>query len=109
MPEISPEEVSAMQAQEGKDDGMGQVTKLAQDVGQGLAKLSDLLNSSDAATDEDRAQMSEILNSFVDLVEKKLGAAPGQNPEEEEVLPAGNAVSMQGGLKGKPMGPESRM
>lgn len=100
----APEQVP--QQEEGAD--LGAITKLAQDVGDGLAKLSEALNSSPAATDQDREQMASVLNGFIDLVEKKLGgSAPGEDlPEEEAPAPE---ISAMGGPKGVPMGPQGRM
>lgn len=102
---IAPEEMAAMQSQGGKPQD-GQVTALVKQVGDGLAKLSEMLNGSQAATDADREQMAGIMSSYVDLVEKKLGSAgPGEDPEPE--APSG-AVPMEGGAKGIPMGPQTR-
>lgn len=104
--EISPEEMAAMQEQAGKKTDQP-VTKLVQEVGQGLSKLSDMLSGSQGATDEDRQQMQQIMDLYIDLVEKKLGSAgPGENPESEE--PEMGQVPMQQGQKGVPMGPQSR-
>lgn len=104
--QMSPEEMSAMQQQAGKDSSGG-VTKLAQQVGQGLSQLSDMLDSSQGATDADKAQMQQILSLFVDLVEKKLGGTePGQDaaPDGGEM----SQVPADAGRSGQPMGPQSR-
>lgn len=109
MPEMTPEEMAAMQEQAGKSPD-GQVTKLVQQVGDGLSKLSELLNGSQSATDADRQQMATIMNSYIDLVEKKLGSsAPGEDAAEEEIPADQGAIPMQGGRSGQPMGPQSRM
>lgn len=101
-------EMEQMPAEEGADQGMGEITSLAKQVGDGLAKLSEALNSSQAATDADREQMAMVLNGFIDLVEKKLSGAPGQDVQEE--APAVDAaISADGGIKGVPMGPQGRM
>lgn len=105
MPGMPPEQMPP-QAPEGEGGGMGDVVELAKQVGEGLAKLSDLLNSSEQVGDDDRAQMSGILTQYADLVEKKLGGAPA----EEEPIPADmGAVPAMGGMKGVPGGPQSRM
>jgi hypothetical protein len=87
----------------------GAITKLAQQVGDGLMKLSDALNNSPAATDQDREQMAQVLNGFIDLVEKKLGgSAPGEDsPDDQELVDSG--VPTAAGPKGVPMGPNTRM
>lgn len=101
---VSPEEMAAMQAQAGKDTGGG-VTKLAQQVGQGLQKLSEMLDSAPGTTDQDKQQMAQILSSFVDLVEKKLaGQEPGTDPEAQSL----SQVPSDAGMNGKPMGPETQ-
>lgn len=93
----------------GAEAGGGDVTKLVQTVGQGLQELGDILNKSQGATDQDRQQMAQIMSLFVDLVEKKLGGqSPGQDAPPED--PQGpSAVPADAGLKGQPMGPQSRM
>jgi hypothetical protein len=111
MPGISPEEMAQMQAQAGPQEEQGEggdITKLVQSVGEGLNHLAEALNASQAATDQDREQMSQILSSFSNLVEKNLGAGPGEDPQAEE-MPAQGAISPEGGAKGVPMGPNSRM
>lgn len=100
--QVSQEEMAAMQAQAGKSNDTP-ITKLVQDVGQGLSKLAEVLNSSDAATDQDKEQMSGIMSAFMDLVEKQLGGSgPGQNQEAESL----SQVPVQQGAKGVPMGPQ---
>lgn len=95
-------------AVENENEG-GDITKLVQDVGAGLQKLSQVLDGSQGVTEEDRAQMAQVMSGFVDLVEKRLGnTQPGQNPEEEE-MPMQKAVPAEGGLKGVPMGPQGKM
>lgn len=103
------EEQMAEAPQEEAGQEEGAITALAKQVGDGLAKLSEALNSSPAATDQDREQMAGVLNGFIDLVEKKLGSsAPGEDvPEEEPQVDA--AVPAMGGAKGIPMGPQGRM
>lgn len=109
MPQISPEEMAAMQEQAGQDNS-GKATALVKSVGEGLAQLSEMLNSSKGVTDADREQMAMVMNGFIDLVEKKLGgSAPGQDAPPEELPADEGAVPMQGGRTGKPMGPQNRM
>lgn len=103
--EIAPEEMAAMQAQAGK--GQDPVTKIAQQVADGLQKLSSLLESSPGVTDEDKAAMANIISEYVDLVEKKLGgAAPGENPDSQEPMP--DQMPVDQGRGGAPMGPNTR-
>lgn len=107
---MTPEDMAAMQAEAGKEQGAGAATKIAQEVGAGLGKLAEMLDSSQGTTDEDRAQMAQIMSLYTDLVEKKLSASPGENPQEPEAAPVeGQAISAEGGPKGVPMGPNTRM
>lgn len=94
---------------EDASEASGGATKLAQQVGQGLSQLVDMLDKSPATTEADRAQAAKVLDLFVDLIERKLGGqAPGQDaaPEPEQMP---SMISAQGGMKGVPMGPQSRM
>lgn len=112
MPEMSPEEISAMQEQAGGGgpEGGGDITKLLQQGGEILARISDVVGNSGAATDQDREQFAGIMNSYIDFVENKLGGAgPGEDVPEEEPPGGMGAVSAMGGAKGVPMGPQSRM
>lgn len=106
MAEISQDEMAEMQSQAGKGDSGG-ATKIAQDVAQGLVKLQEMLGKSPGATDEDIAQMDDILMKFADLVEKKLGgSAPGENqPDDSEQM---QQVSADAGPGGMPMGPQMK-
>ncbi len=105
MDQMSPDEMSEMQAKAGKDSSGG-VTKLAQDIAQKLSQLKDLVDQSPATTDKDRSDMDNLMQGFVAIVEKQLGASPGEDQEEEtEQMPQ---MPMQAGLKGMPMGPQSR-
>jgi hypothetical protein len=71
-------------------------------------KLAEILNSTEGATPKDLAQMNQIQTMFQDLVENKLGAAPGEDmPEEEAPMP--DMMSAMGGRKGVPMGPQGKM
>lgn len=108
--DMTPEEMATMQEQGGEGDQMGQATELAQQAGEALSKLAQMLDGSQAATEADRAQMAQIMDLFVDLVEKKLGgSAPGEDAPPEE-MPAGQgAVPAMGGPRGVPMGPQGRM
>lgn len=105
---ISRDEMAAMQEQAGASPE-GNVTQLVKQVGDGLTQLSELLNSSQAATDADRQQMAGIMSSYIDLVEKKLGSAgPGEDAPPEELPAEQGAVPMEAGKKGVPMGPQTR-
>ena len=105
MAEMTPEEMEMMQQQAGKETGGG-ATKLVQQVGEGLAKLSEMLMSAKGTTDQDKAQMEQIMSSFVDLVEKKLSAEPGQDAPSEN--PEMSQIPMDQGGGGQPMGPATR-
>jgi hypothetical protein len=89
-------------------DEAGDATALARQVNDGLMKLAEILNSTEGATPKDQAQMGQIQSLFQDLVENKLGAAPGEDmPEEEAPMP--DMMSAMGGRKGVPMGPQGKM
>lgn len=106
MPEISQDEMAEMQAQAGKDT-KGGATKLAQDVAKGLVELQQMLGASPGATDQDIAQMDDIVMKFADLVEKKLGgSAPGEDSQEESQELS--QVSADAGMKGQPIGPQMK-
>lgn len=100
---VSPEEMAELQAKAGENQG-NDVTQLFQSVGQGLATLAQALNKAQGATPEDKQAMAEILQMYGDLVEKKMSAAPGENPEPE--VPGPREMPMEG--KGMPMGPQMR-
>lgn len=103
---VSPEEMQAMQAQVGKNQDGG-VVNLAKKVGEGLQKLVGMLNESSVATDQDKAKAEQMLQAFVELVETNLTQAPGQDPEMPED-PNMSEVPMQAGMKGQPIGPQSK-
>jgi hypothetical protein len=99
------EEMAALQGKAGVDNSGG-VTKLAQEIAEKLAQLKSFVDSSEATTDKDRMQMDSLMQNFVSVVEKQLGAAPGEDQEEEQETM--NQVPMQAGMKGMPMGPQTR-
>jgi uncharacterized coiled-coil protein SlyX len=104
MAQMTPEEMAQMQ-QGGGEDQAGKATKLAQQVAQGLVELQGMLAKSQGVTDQDIAQMDDVVMKFADLVEKKLaGAAPGEDVEEES--PEMNQVPADAGMSGKPLGPQ---
>lgn len=105
MAAMTPEEMAQMQGQAGKDNS-GQATKLAQNVAKGLVELQQMLGASPGATDEDIAQMDDVVMKFADLVEKKLGGAPGEKVPDEN--PEMNQVSADAGMTGKPIGPQMK-
>lgn len=80
----------------------GAATQLAQQVGQGLQKLSEMLAQS-GGSPEEQAQMKQIMDSYIDLVEHKLGG--GEDPPEPEGM---GQVPVQQGAGGVPMGPQTR-
>lgn len=99
------DEMAELQGKAGVDNSGG-VTKLAQDIAEKLAQLKSYVDNSEATTDKDRMQMDSLMQNFVSVVENQLGAAPGEDKEEEsESL---NQVPMQAGMKGVPMGPQTR-
>jgi len=77
------------------------VVSKVQAVGAGLSELAGLLDAGPDTSDDDRAQMAQIISMFSDLVEKKLGGGP--QPAD------GGMVSAMGGEKGVPMGPQGKM
>lgn len=97
------EEASAQEEQSG--GGMEKAAQLAQQVGDGLTQLSELLNASQNTTDEDRQTMAMVMDGFMKLVQSKLG---GGEPEAEEAAPQA-PVPANAGTKGVPMGPNTRM
>lgn len=107
MEKMSPEDMAAMQAQAGKSQGEGDATALVKQVGEGLQKLAQMLAGSQSVTDKDMAQMDQIISLYVDLAEKKLGAAPGEDAEEE-MGPELSQVPMMQGRGGMPMGPQTK-
>lgn len=74
------------------------ITSLAQQVGQGLAQLSEAMS-----TPDEKEKMANILSMYVDLMDQKLGAGA----EQSQQVPAG--VPIEGGAEGIPGGPQSRM
>jgi len=76
--------------------------QLVQKGGEILSKLAQLLDSSPGITDEDKAQMSQIMDLYVDLAERKLGGG-----QPEKAGPSG-PVPMNQGQTGQPMGPNAR-
>ena len=90
------------EAPEQEAEAGGDITALAKVAGEALAKFADAVSGSQGTTDADKAQMSEVLNGFIDLVENKLGQSPGQDaqPESEPEMPM---MSGMGGPNGKPM------
>lgn len=80
----------------------GPATALAKEVGQGLQKLSEMLAGSNPQP-EDQAQMKQIMDLYIDLVEKKLAGG------EPEPVPEGmGQVPVDQGAGGVPMGPQGR-
>lgn len=99
------EGMSMLQQKAGVDNSQG-VTKLAQEIAEKLAELKSFVDNSPATTDKDRAEMDNVMQSFVSVIEKQLGSAPGEDQEEEPEMM--NQVPMQAGMKGMPMGPQTR-
>jgi len=82
------------------EEGAGPATQLAQQVGQGLQKLQEMLVQS-GGSEEEVGQMGQIMSLYVDLVEKKLG---GGEPEAVPAEPG--QVPVNQGVSGQPIGPQ---
>ena len=80
----------------------GPATALAKNVGQGLQKLSEMLAGSNPDP-QDSAQMKQIMDLYIDLVEKKLAGG-----EPEPVQEGMGQIPVDQGVGGVPMGPQSR-
>lgn len=100
---MTPEEMEAMQ---GEGQPQAPISDLVQQVGQGLSKLVQVINQSQASTDQDRQAASAVMESYMGLVDG-LGQEAGENAPEPEQADMG-AVPMQAGQKGQPMGPQTR-
>jgi len=99
---MHPEEAAAPAAEGPAQAPGGGAAELVQKGGEILSQLAQLLDSDPSSSDEDRAQMSQIMDLYVNLAEKKLsGGAP------EEAAPSG-PMPMAQGQSGKPMGPNTR-
>ena len=69
------------------------IKSLLNQVGSGLAEIADMINSNEGMGEEDKAAISEIMASYIDFVENKLGASEESEPEKE---PMGMKPAMQG-------------
>ncbi len=88
-------------------DGAGKMVDLAKQGGEILSQLAAAIDASPAATDEDRAQAAQIMDLYIDLVERQLGgASPGESPDAVPADPG--MMPAMGGAKGVPMGPQGR-
>lgn len=105
---MTPEEMEQMKGEAGAEGPQDQepISQLVQEVGQGLSKLIQVINQSQASTDQDRESASNVMQAYMGLVDG-LGQEAGQNPEAPQQADMG-AVPMQAGQSGKPMGPETR-
>ena len=104
--EMQPDEMGELQKQAGKNGG-GDITKLAQDIAQKMLEFKGAVDASPGTTDKDKSLMDNIMQQFVMLVEKQLaGNESGQDQEEESDQL--NQVPSDAGLKGVPMGPQTR-
>lgn len=116
---VGPQDMAALQAAAGKGGPPGQggdpsggappaggdVTKLAQALGNGLSQFAKIIEASPSTTPEDKQQMEDILDAFVDLVERALaGANPGENapPAGGPMRADQGQVPMEGGMNGVP-------
>lgn len=101
MPEISPEEMGEMEKQAGQG-AEAPVSQLIQQVGQGVSKLVDIVNKSQASSDEDRQNAGALMDALMGLVDGLEGK------EEEPMKGDMGAVPMQAGQSGVPMGPQTK-
>lgn len=110
MPQMSPEEMQAMQQQAGggeeSAESGGSVSKMVQDIGQGLSELMKVIDKSPSSTDQDRQNASDVMKSYMNLVEG-LGQESGQDAPPPEQADQGS-VPAEGGLNGVPMGPQTK-
>jgi hypothetical protein len=74
----------------------GGADQLIQTIQSSLDQLNQLVSSTQAATDEDRAQLQSIAQSFNSFVSGNLGQAPGQNMPKEGP-PQPGTTSMEAG------------
>lgn len=95
--------MQAMQAQAGKEVAPDQVSKLVQALGAGIGKLSEVIGGGGSATEKDMAMLQQLQDVFGQLV-SSLEQGPGQDVEEQGISEA----PMEGGLKGQPVGPQTR-
>ncbi len=103
---MSPEEMGQLQAAAGKDQsGNAGVMEKVQAVGKGLSELAQILQRS-GGSPEENDQMAQILNSYIDLVEKKLG---GQEEQGEPANEGPSEVAQEAGVKGIPMNQNMKM
>ncbi len=105
MADMSPDEMAALQEQSGIAPKEGGITKLVKEIGTGLSQLAEVIENSPKATDEDRATIGQILQMFVELIERKLAnAQPGENPPSDEDA-ISQPIPANAGPKGVPVGP----
>jgi len=97
---ISHDEMKAMKEKAGEKPGKSLV-EVASEAKALLSQLSDGLEKSGKASDDEKAQLAKILESYSDLLENKLGQEPSEEPEEE--MKENKLVSSMGGAKGIPM------
>jgi hypothetical protein len=93
-----PPEAPKAPAEGGGPDLMGLVEK----IGTGLDELAQVINSSDAASDEDRQDIGIIMDKFMGMVQRQMGGATTE-PMGADMVPA------DGGMTGVPMGPQGRV
>lgn len=109
MPQMSPEEMQAMQQQanpQAGGDESGAISQKVQMVGQGLSDLIKVIASSQASTDQDKQNASAAMQAYMALVDG-LGQESGQDPEAPQQADQGNIPADQG-ANGVPMGPQTR-
>lgn len=99
---ISHDEMKAMKEKAGEKPGKSLV-EVASEAKALLSKLSEGLEKSGKASAEEKAQLSQILESYSDLLENKLGQEPSEEPEEEMDETQTKLVSSMAGPKGVPM------
>lgn len=82
--------------------GGGDATALVSSINSNLLELLNLMSGSPSVNDKDKAQLSQIQSMFQGFVEKNLGAAPGEEPAEEEMPEQGPVPMMAGSRKVMP-------
>lgn len=99
---ISHDEMKAMKEKAGEKPGKSLI-EMASEAKALLAQLADGIEKSGKASSEEKSQLSQIIESYSDLLENKLGQEPSEEPEEEVDETQTKLVSSMAGPKGVPM------
>lgn len=81
--------------------GGGDPIALVKQGGDVLSQLAGMVDALPNATDQDRAEAAQLLDSYMALAERLM--AGGSRPADEGMVPA------DAGMKGVPVGPQGRM